>query len=213
MIVPLNFCDIPRFEFGDWWKEEELPLDFNKFGNFNKIVVEVGFGFGEFIVALSEAEKEALFVGIEKYGEGIRKVTDTIKKKNIFNIIPLCGDAYVILQVLCADNSIDRVIVNFPDPWPKKRHQKRRLLTEEFFYLASRKLKINGELFFATDDENLAKFAIEEIGKVEQLENINHTLPFVLKSPHSVKTRYEKKWIKEGKKLYYFNYRKKNATY
>mgnify|MGYP005859815937 CR=1 FL=1 len=212
-MASLIFRDIPRFELGDWWKEEELPLDLSKYGNFNKIVVEVGFGFGEFLFALSEVEKESLFIGIEKYGKGIRKITDIIKKKSIYNIIPLCGDAYVIFQVLFADNSIDKVIVNFPDPWPKKRHQNRRLLTEEFFRLASRKLRGNGELFFATDDENLAKFAIEEISKVEQLENINHPHLYILESPYLVKTRYEKKWIKEGKKLYYFIYRKKNATY
>jgi len=65
---------ILRFEIGDWWKEEDLPLDYKKFGNFLKLNVEVGFGSGEFITSFATSNQKDLFVGIEVYGEGLRKV-------------------------------------------------------------------------------------------------------------------------------------------
>ncbi|MFB3851163.1 MAG: tRNA (guanosine(46)-N7)-methyltransferase TrmB [Acidobacteriota bacterium] len=207
------FETIPRFEIGDWWKEEELPLDFKKFGEYEKIALEVGFGFGEFLLATAEKEKETLFFGIEKYGEGLKKIVDKLRNSRINNVIPLCGDAYVILQVLFAENVLEKIYVNFPDPWPKKRHQKRRILTEEFFKLSARKLKENGKLFFATDDENLAQFAMSEIEKVPQLQNLCYPAKYLTQSPYSFNTRYEKKWMAENKNLYYFIYGKKDASH
>ncbi len=203
----------PRFEIGDWWKEEELPFDLSQFGEFKTIAVEVGFGFGEFLFSNALIEKETLFVGIEKYGEGLRKLIDRIKKTNINNIIPLCGDAYVIMQVFFADKSTDKIYVNFPDPWPKKRHQKRRILTEEFFKLAERKLKDNGILYFATDDPVLMEFSQSEIKKVPELKNMCHPDKYLLNSPYRVRTRYENKWIKEHKQLFYFVYGKIDASH
>lgn len=204
---------IPRFEIGDWWKEEELPFDLSLFGKFKNIAVEVGFGFGEFLVSIAEIEKETLFFGIEKYGEGLRKLVGRIKKDNITNIIPLSGDAYVIMQVFFGDKSIERIYVNFPDPWPKKRHQKRRILTEEFFRLAERKLNDKGILYFATDDRMLAKFAQSEIEKIPKFKNMLHPHKFLSDSPYLARTRYENKWMKEGKQLFYFVYGKNDASH
>ena len=207
------FENISRFEIGDWWKEEELPLDAKKFGEYDKIALEIGFGFGEFLVSTAEKENDTLFFGVEKYGEGLKKIVNILKQKDVRNVVPLCGDAYVILQVLFSDNSLDKIFVNFPDPWPKKRHQKRRVLTEEFFRLSARKLKEEGRIFFATDDENLAKFAMSEIEKVPQLENLCHPQPYLSLSPYLSKTRYEKKWMAEKKNLYYFIYGRRNASH
>lgn len=211
--MAVYFDKIPRFEIGDWWKEEELPLDLKKFGEYRKIALEVGFGFGEFLLSVAENEKDTLFFGIEKYGEGLRKIVNIIKREDIRNIVPLSGDAYVILQVLFNENSLEKIFVNFPDPWPKKRHQKRRVLTEEFFKLCGRKLKDTGKLFFATDDENLAKFAMSEIKRVPQLKNLCHPAPYLSHSPYSSETRYERKWMAENKNLYYFIYGRENASH
>ncbi|MCX7831235.1 MAG: tRNA (guanosine(46)-N7)-methyltransferase TrmB, partial [Acidobacteria bacterium] len=171
------------------------------------------FRFGEFLVSIADKEKDSLFIGIEKYGEGLRKIVAKIKREGIKNIIPLCGDAYVILQVAFKDNFLEKIYVNFPAPWPKKRHQKRRILTEEFFTLSSRKLKEGGKLYFATDDQNLTEFAINEIEKVPQLTNLCLPEKFLSNSPYPAKTRYETKWSEENKKLYYFIFEKKNASH
>ena len=204
---------IPRFEIGDWWKEEDLPIDFKKFGDFLKLNVEVGFGSGEFITSFATSIKKELFVGIEVYGEGLRKVIKKIKEEKIENILPLCGDAYVITQVVFEDESLNSIFINFPDPWPKKKHKDRRLLKDEFFLLCKRKLKRKGWLYFATDDESLALFADREIKKVDGLKNCNSPNSYIHKPIYPYKTKYEKKFIEEGKKIFYFLYEKEDAPH
>ena len=204
---------ILRFEIGDWWKEEDLPLDYKKFGNFLKLNVEVGFGSGEFITSFATSNQKDLFVGIEVYGEGLRKVVKKIKEEKIENILPLCGDAYVVMQVAFEDESLDSIFINFPDPWPKKRHKDRRLLKDEFFLLCKRKLKRKGTLYFSTDDENLALFADLEIKKVDEMKNSNSPYPYIHEPIYPYKTKYEKKFLEEGKKIFYFLYEREDASH
>ena len=206
--MSLFWEEIPRFEIGDWWKDEELPLDFRRFGSFSSVCCEVGFGHGEFIFSMAEKDTEKLFVGIERYGEGLRKILRAIRRSSAPNIMPLCGDGYVILQVAFADESLESVFVNFPDPWPKKRHEERRLFTREFFSLCARKLKRGGRVNFATDDRALAKQGMDEIGAVKDLVNENPPPGHLARSPHPFQTRYERKWMSEGKSLFYFTYGK-----
>jgi len=154
---------------------------------------------------MAKEKRDTLFVGVEYYGEGLRKITRTVKETGISNIVPLCGDGYVILKVVFANDSLDGIFVNFPDPWPKKRHEKKRLFTKEFFSLCAMKLKKGGKLNLATDDKDLAGQAIEEIKSVDRLELLSH----LERSPHPFQTRYEKKWMSEGRELSYFTYEKK----
>lgn len=189
----------------------DLPINFKNFFDFEKIKVEVGFGFGEFIFSFAKEEKKNLFVGIEKYGLGMRKLLGRLKDEGLDNLCPLSGDCFVTLQVVFDDNYIDCIFVNFPDPWPKKRHKQRRILNEEFFNIAKRKLKEGGKLYFATDDENLANFAVEEIKKVDGFINLFHPNNFSEKPIFPYKTRYETKWLKENKKIFYFLYEKEKC--
>ena len=203
---------VPRFEIGDWWKEESLPLSFEKYFMADKISVEVGFGHGEFIHMMARSEPDALFVGVEHFGEGFRKLVRELKKEGTANCLPLIGDGFIILRVLFPDDSISDIYVNFPDPWPKKRHENRRLFVAEFFSLAHRKLKDGGVLHLATDHRPLAEQALREMAGVGGFRNgAGPGREFSDSSPYAFRTRYERKWIEEGRELYYFTYEKKKC--
>jgi len=200
---------LPRFDIGDWWKEESLPVSFEKFGGDGRILVEVGFGHGEFLRQMASSDPGALFVGIEHFGEGFRKLARDLRKEGITNCLPLIGDGFIVLQVVFGDGAISELFVNFPDPWPKKRHADRRLFVEEFFSLASRKLKDGGLLHLATDHRLLVDQALREMEKVSSFINLERENGFRSSSPYPFRTRYEKKWIAEGRELFYFTYEKR----
>jgi tRNA (guanine-N7-)-methyltransferase len=197
---------IPRFDLGDWWKEESLPLEFSKYCDCQTVSVEIGFGHGEFLHEMAKANRESLYIGVEQFGEGLRKLIRSLKNERTENCLPLMGNGFIVMQVLFEDSSVSDIYVNFPDPWPKKRHQNRRLFVEEFFALAARKLRTGGVLHLATDHRELAGQALEEMGKVRSFENMNKPDAYLRESPYPFKTRYEQKWMKEGRELFYFAY-------
>ena len=202
---------IPRFEIGDWWKEESLPLGFGNYLPYEKLSVEVGFGHGEFIHQMAKSRPCDLFIGIEHFGEGFRKLVREVKKEGTRNCLPLIGDGFMILQVVFGDGEISDLYVNFPDPWPKKRHQNRRLFVREFFVLAARKMKDGGILHLATDHRPLAEQAMSAMRETGDFSGPEGPEPFERVSPYPFSTRYEKKWIDEGRELFYFTYEKKKC--
>ena len=125
-----------RLILGDWWKDEDLPLDWDRLITGGPLCVEIGFGGGEFLMAMAERFKDRRFVGIERFAEGHRRLLKAAQERGLDNVISLVGDAYIILNLVFGDASLHSVTVNFSDPWPKARHAKKRLLTEEFFTIA-----------------------------------------------------------------------------
>lgn len=197
---------IPRFFIGDWWKDEELPMAFEKKFESASTAVEIGFGRGEFILEMAKSDKNGFYVGIEHYGEGLRKLAAELKRENVVNCLPIAGDGYVVLNFVFQDNSLSDIFVNFPDPWPKEKHRNRRLFTGEFFSLCAEKLKPGGVLHLATDHQPLALQAVEESRTVAALKNRYPQSGFTGRSPYEFQTRYEQKWVSEKRALYYFEF-------
>jgi len=121
--------------------------------NYRKLVIEIGFGYGEVLLTQAEQNKETAFIGCEVYLAGLAKLMEKISTSNISNILVYQGDGRQLVQSL-KDESIDSIMILFPDPWPKKRHHKRRIINEEFLKLMAKKLKFKGELIIATDHLN-----------------------------------------------------------
>lgn len=209
--TPPPWETIPRFEIGDWWKDESLPVSFAKYLPFVKISVEVGFGHGEFLHQMARSRPQDLFVGIEHFGEGFRKLVRDIRKDGTRNCIPLIGDGFIVLQVAFGDGAISDLYVNFPDPWPKKRHEERRLFVKEFFSLAARKIAEGGSLHLATDHRPMAEQAMAGIREVPEFINAEINEAFRSESPYPFRTRYETKWMNEGRELFYFTYEKRKC--
>jgi len=200
--------DPTRYILGDWWKEEDLPVHWDRVFPGGPMTVEVGFGGGEFLVGMAAASPDARFVGIERFGEGHRRLLAALPVAGVRNVLSMVGDAYILMNLAFADASLTCVTVNFSDPWPKARHARNRLLTAEFLDLAARKLERGGLVTAATDDAPYAQQAAEAFDAVESLESRHPGVPWLTESPHPVRTRYERKWIAEGRPLHYFTYAK-----
>lgn len=127
-------------------------LDFASiFPHANQIVVEIGFGMGEATLEIAKSFPETGFLAIDVHQPGIGKLLSAIDEHAISNIRVMDEDAHVVLQNMVADSSLDGVHLFFPDPWPKTRHHKRRIVNENFIALIASKLKTGGSFHMATD--------------------------------------------------------------
>ncbi len=118
-------------------------------GNYS--LLDIGFGAGETLVSIAQKNKDISLLGAEVYQSGIGTVLSKADKFNLENIRIVNEDAEDLLQNKILNNSFDAIIMFYPDPWPKRRHHKRRLIKKEFIELLNKKLKPNGIFYFKTD--------------------------------------------------------------
>jgi tRNA (guanine-N7-)-methyltransferase len=132
------------------------------------LVLEIGSGMGETTVAIAKAHPEADFVAVEVHGPGVGSLLNRIHKEEIRNLRVVRHDAVEVLERMVADASLAAIHLFFPDPWPKKRHHKRRLVQPEFTSLLVKKLKPGGVVHAATDWPDYAEH-IERVLSAEPL--------------------------------------------
>jgi tRNA (guanine-N7-)-methyltransferase len=133
------------------------PLDFTRvFGRRAPIVMEIGFGNGAALAALARSSPERDFVGIEVHRPGVGHLLRLLEDQNLSNVRVICEDAALVLREYVPAASLAAVLLWFPDPWPKKRHHKRRLVQPEFVRVLHRGLAPSGKLHLATDWEDYA---------------------------------------------------------
>tara|TARA_B100001175_G_C19398240_1_gene584895 strand:+ start:140 stop:850 length:711 start_codon:yes stop_codon:yes gene_type:complete len=133
--------------------KKSYNFDLSLKNKFKKIIIEVGFGNGDYLIKNAEENEDFLYIGSEVYMNGISKVLKHIEKFNINNI-KLCGINFLYLLKSLKIKTIDEIYVINPDPWPKKRHNKRRLLNYKNLISMNRLLKEEGKIFISTDSEN-----------------------------------------------------------
>ena len=126
-----------------------------------KIYLEIGFGFGDFLFENAKNNPEILFVGCEPHINGIVNLLAKLQKKPLKNIRIFVGDNRLLLSTI-SDKIFDKIHILFPDPWPKTKHHKRRLINIEFLQLLHSKIKADGQLIIATDDDNYKKWIFAE---------------------------------------------------
>jgi tRNA (guanine-N7-)-methyltransferase len=129
-------------------------------GVYKRLIFEIGFGGGEHLVAQAAANPDTLFLGAEPFLNGVGSCLRHIEEAGVTNVRLHHGDARDVLAAL-ADASLDRVDILFPDPWPKTRHHKRRLIQPEFLNELARVAKPGAEVRFATDWAHYAACALE----------------------------------------------------
>ena len=151
---------------------ENKKLNFvDIFGNTNPIIIEIGFGMGDVTAKLAQQNPNINYIGIEVHKPGVGKLLSEIKKRDLKNLYIIEHDALEVLEQMIGDNSVNGFHIFFPDPWPKKRHHKRRLLQRPRTNLLAQKLAPEGYLYFVTDWFEYAEFALEELNQTENLEN------------------------------------------
>ena len=136
-------------------------------------VLEIGFGNGEVLAAMAETNPDTDFIGIEVYPPGIGALLNKIKTRALNNIRIIHADAAVVVPQCFADRCLNKILILFPDPWPKKRHHKRRLIRTSFVDMLADKLCPNGVLHLATDWDDYAEemhTAIAESNRYQKMD-------------------------------------------
>ena len=176
--------------------QEINPFRINSI-DLENLVVEIGFGNGIYISNLAKLNPNKNFLGIEISGESVKKLSKIIKKEHLENVYIIKMDAYWVFYFFLKDNEVIEIYMNFPDPWPKKKHAHKRLTTIENLYIFTRKLKEGGFIQIKTDDLKFYNFTLEnakmlncfEIHTYENFRDI-------------VETKYERKWIEQNKTIW-----------
>ena len=166
--------------------------------DYARCTLEIGFGNSEYLQRQAMENPSTLFIGSEVYLSGIGTLIGAIEEKKLSNVRIFPDDARILLDQ-GGKNIFDEVAILCPDPWPKDRHHKRRLLQPEFIEMLLKTLKWNGRLYISTDWKHYAD---------EIRANLNHPS---LKKRNSLResrasTKFEDRGIKEGRKVYIFDY-------
>ncbi|MBR5800413.1 MAG: tRNA (guanosine(46)-N7)-methyltransferase TrmB [Lachnospiraceae bacterium] len=132
------------------------------FGNDKPIHIEIGMGKGKFIHEMARLHPEINYIGIEKYSSVLLRALQKMEAEPLDNLLFIRMDAENIAEVF-AEDEVDRIYLNFSDPWPKDRHAKRRLPSKEYLARYNQFLKKDGVLEFKTDNRGLFDFALEEL--------------------------------------------------
>jgi tRNA (guanine-N7-)-methyltransferase len=181
-------------------KYSEKILDFSKFFNIKDIIIEIGFGMGEATIEIAKNNLNKGYIAIDVHKPGIGKLLSEIKEKELINLKVIEYDAIKVFDKMIPDQSLSGVHIFFPDPWPKKRHHKRRLINKENIELITNKLKTNGYIYICTDWENYAEQILDVISNIDFLKN-KYSL-FAPKQKWRPKTKFEIKGINKSHKIW-----------
>ncbi|HEY5789848.1 MAG TPA: tRNA (guanosine(46)-N7)-methyltransferase TrmB [Gammaproteobacteria bacterium] len=170
------------------------PLDLDAlFGRHAPRVLEIGFGMGGSLLAMAAAAPEQDFLGIEVHRPGIGRLLAGLEAAGLGNVRVAEGDAVLLLRERLAAGSLDRLLLFFPDPWPKKRHHKRRLLQAGFVELVASRLRPGGVLHAATDWEPYAEQMLALLEACPRLENLAGSARFVPRPEYRPPTKFEQR--------------------
>ena len=141
------------------------------FGHSAPLILEIGFGNGESLAAMAAQDPTSDFIGIEVHRPGIGHLLLDLERQDLVNVRVFTADAIEVLKCCIPDNILERVLLFFPDPWPKKRHHKRRIVQHEFIRQLARKLVPGGILHMATDWENYAGHMLDIMNAEPEFRN------------------------------------------
>ena len=150
--------------FGIEYSAQKINLA-ELFPDSKRIVMEIGFGMGEATAQIAAADPTTGYLAVEVHRPGIGKLLSRIEELELKNVRTIEGDAFEVFEQMIADSSLDGVHLFFPDPWPKARHFKRRIVNQEFIASVATKLKTGGFFHIATDWHPYAEWIAEEFTK------------------------------------------------
>ncbi len=170
------------------------------------LVLEIGFGRGEFLLSLAASAPERAYVGVEVSFKRTLKMARKVARAKLRNVRLLEGRAESLVRELFDESSLAEIWINFSDPWPKARHAHRRLIQPGFVADAARRLEPGGVLYVATDDVPYAHQIDEVLRGEPVLVNRYAPWPFLPEVSGRMRTGYEEQWRAEGRPLHFFAY-------
>lgn len=166
------------------------------------VVLEIGFGTGDSLAQMATADPDNFYIGIEVHRPGVGQLLKLTQDLGLNNLRIYSRDAVEILQQCVPDQFLDKIQIFFPDPWPKKRHHKRRLIRAEFAQQLANKLKQGGLLHIATDWQDYAEHCVQVLDKLDCFANTAQTPPYVPRPPHRPLTKFEQRGQKLGHEVW-----------
>ena len=163
------------------------------------VVIEIGFGDGTVLIESALKNPNKNFIGIEVYDSGLGQCLNEINKHKIKNIRLIYGDAVEVFEQFITKKSVEKINILFPDPWPKKRHRKRRLINKRFLALLSKSLINKGIINISTDWEDYAQ-------QIELTFKESNQFKEIKSESRNLKTKFEKRGIKLGHKIFNYSY-------
>ena len=189
----------PNFVISDptLWKGKWNEL----FGNDHPIHIEIGMGKGQFITGMAKAHPEINYIGVEMQVSVVSIALDKLIEQPLPNLKLLHVDGSALTEYF-ADSEIDQIYLNFSDPWPKKRHEKRRLTYKTFLAVDEQILRPNGEIHFKTDNQGLFEYSLASFSQygmiLKQVWLDLHQSQF----EGNIMTEYEEKFSSKGQRIY-----------
>lgn len=168
------------------------------FANENPITLEIGFGMGKSLVEMAKAAPEVNFIGIEVHKPGVGACISLAVEEGVKNLKVYEHDAIEILADCIANDSLDTVQLFFPDPWHKKKHHKRRIVSADFVETIRQKLIAGGVFHMATDWENYAECMLEDMQSAQGYTNLSETNDYVPRPDSRPLTKFENRGQRLG---------------
>lgn len=187
-----------------WLKEYETPIPgdiwclSSLFGREAPVVVEIGFGMGHSLFSMAMQQPDVNFLGIEVHRAGIGSLVADLHDHEINNVLVAPYDAVEVFKTSIAEKSLSGVQIFFPDPWPKKKHHKRRLIQPDFIHLLAKKIKTGGFIHCATDWETYALHALSVLSGEQTLHNQQIDGGFTPKPDSRPLTKFEQRGHRLG---------------
>lgn len=179
--------------------DENGMLDFEGlFSNEHPVIMEIGFGNGDATWQMARAHPGENYLGVEVHKPGVGHLLLKIEESGIDNVRIACEDAVELLRRRIPDRSLAGVRIYFPDPWPKKRHHKRRIIQKPFVELLAQKIQTDGILHLATDWEPYAEHMLEVMHNSDEFQNLSPDGGAVPKPEWRPATKYEKRGERLG---------------
>ena len=167
----------------------------------SRVTLEIGFGDGEVLLALAKKNPEGGFIGIDSHRPGAGRLLLRLEREAVRNVRLGIGDAAELVPTI-NPGSLSQILVFFPDPWPKKRHHKRRLITPDFLGVLGEKLQLNGCLYIATDWQEYAQQIVHAVDATPVLCNQAGHLAFSERPDWRPLTKYEQRGLQLGHQVF-----------
>lgn len=181
------------------------------FGRRAPVIMEIGFGNGESLVQMALNQPGNDYLGVEVHRPGVGRMFIRAKELGLNNLKVVCEDAAEVLKTHIVKDALDGMHIFFPDPWPKKRHHKRRLLQTAFIRMVERALKPGGRLHIATDWQEYADHIVEMMTPIQGFENIAGKEIYSPRSDYRPATKYEVRGERLGHAVRDIIFKKRNA--
>ena len=186
-----------------------VPLDLDAlFGRRARRVAEIGFGNGDNLLALAAARPAEDFLGIEVHRPGVGRLMLQLQERTLGNVRVVCRDAVEVLERHLDGPCLDEILILFPDPWPKKRHHKRRLIQPPFVTLLAERLRGGGALRLATDWEPYAAEMLATLAAEPRLRNLDPEGGFIPRPAERSPTRFERRGERLGHQVWDLEFRR-----